>query len=167
MRLRAADRRGGKCFATLLLTVAAGIAGSQLPGRAPAMVGGAPPAPAELGHSVVMVLGSAGTACTASAIGRDLLLTAAHCVQPGADYKLVGSAPGQPPVLKTVIRIESHPQFDIKRLLNHLATADVCPNQAYRTVARADFSGAHCRRRRNRCRRGFACGRRLWRDRAR
>jgi len=33
-----------------------------------------------------MVLGSAGTACTASAIGRDLLLTAAHCVQPGADY---------------------------------------------------------------------------------
>src|SRR6516165_3779878 len=34
-------------------------------------------------------------------------------------------APGQPPVLKAVIRIESHPQFDIKRLLNHLATADV------------------------------------------
>jgi hypothetical protein len=62
----------------------------------PTMVGGAPPAPAELGHSVVMVLGSAGTACTASAIGRDLLLTAAHCVQPGADYKLVGSAPGHP-----------------------------------------------------------------------
>jgi hypothetical protein len=72
-----------------------------------------------------MVLGSAGTACTASAIGRDLLLTAAHCVQPGADYKLVGSAPGQPPALKAVNRIESHPQFDIKRLLNHLATADV------------------------------------------
>jgi hypothetical protein len=125
MQLRAADRRGGKRFAVLSLTVAAGIAGSQLPARAPAMVGGAPPAPAELGHSVVMVLGSAGTACTASAIGRDLLMTAAHCVQPGADYKLVGSEPGQPPVLKTIIRIESHPQFDIKRLLNHLATADV------------------------------------------
>ena len=112
MRLRAANRCGGKCFATPLLTV---IAGSQLPVRAPAMVGGAPPAPAELGHSVVMVLGSAGTARTASAIGRDLLLTAAHFVQPGADYKLVGSAPGQPPVLKAVIRIESHPQFDILR----------------------------------------------------
>src|SRR5215470_16931920 len=126
MQLRAADRRGGKRFAVLSLTVAAGIAGSQLPARAPAMVGGgAPPAPAELGHSVVMVLGSAGTACTASAIGRDLLMTAAHCVQPGADYKLLGSEPGQPPVLKTIIRIERHPQFDIKRLLNHLATADV------------------------------------------
>jgi integrase len=95
-----------------LLTV---IAGSQLPVRAPAMVGGAPPAPAELGHSVVMVLGSAGTARTASAIGRDLLLTAAHFVQPGADYKLVGSAPGQPPVLKAVIRIESHPQFVLRQ----------------------------------------------------
>jgi hypothetical protein len=72
-----------------------------------------------------MILGSAGTACTATAVGRDLLLTAAHCVQSGADYKLLGSEPGQPPVLKTIVRIERHPQFDIKRLFNHLATADV------------------------------------------
>lgn len=125
MRLRAAHRRGGKCFAALLLAAAAGFTGLQLPWRAQAMVGGAPPAPAEFGHSVVMILGSSGTACTAAAIGRDLLLTAAHCVQPGADYKLLGSEPGQPPVLKTIIRIEHHPQFDIKRLFNHLATADV------------------------------------------
>jgi secreted trypsin-like serine protease len=72
-----------------------------------------------------MILGSAGTACTATAIGRDILLTAAHCVQLGADYKLLGSEPGQPPVLKSIIRIERHPQFEIKRLLNHLATADI------------------------------------------
>ena len=89
------------------------------------MVGGAPPAPAEFARSIVMILGSAGTACTATAIGRDLLLTAAHCVQPGADYKLLGSEPGQPPILKNIIRIERHPQFDIKRLFDHLATADV------------------------------------------
>lgn len=89
------------------------------------MVGGAPPAPGEFGRSVVMILGSSGTACTATAIGRDVLLTAAHCVQPGADYKLLGSEPGQPPALKTIVRIERHPQFDVKRLLNHLATADV------------------------------------------
>jgi hypothetical protein len=125
MRLRAAHRRGGKCFAALLLAAAAGFTGLQLQWRAQAMVGGASPAPAEFGHSVVMILGSSGTACTAAAIGRDLLLTAAHCVQPGADYKLLGSEPGQPPVLKTIIRIERHPQFDIKRLFNHLATADV------------------------------------------
>ena len=89
------------------------------------MVGGAPPAADGVGRSVVMILGSYGTACTATAVTRDLLLTAAHCVQPGADYKLVGSAPGQPPVLKDIARIERDPQFDLKRLLGHLATADV------------------------------------------
>ena len=36
-----------------------------------------------------MIVGSHGTFCTGAAIARDLVLTAAHCVQPGADYKLV------------------------------------------------------------------------------
>ncbi len=107
------------------MVAAAGFAGSAVSHRGLAMVGGAPPATPEFGRSIVMILGSSGTACTATAIGRDLLLTAAHCVQPGTDYKLVGSEPNQPPVLKNIIRIERHPQFDIKRLLNHLATADV------------------------------------------
>jgi len=125
MRLRAADLRGGRGLAALFLAVAAGIASLQLGGHVQAMVGGAPPAPREFGRSVVMILGSSGTACTATAIGRDLLLTAAHCVQAGADYKLLGSEPGQPPALKAIVRIERHPQFDIKRLLKHLATADI------------------------------------------
>jgi hypothetical protein len=59
-----------------------------------AMVGGAPAAADGAGRSVVMILGSGGTACTATAIARDLLLTAAHCVQPDSEYKLVASAPG-------------------------------------------------------------------------
>src|SRR5580692_10921622 len=92
---------------------------------APAMVGGATPAVGGAGRSVVMIVGSYGTVCTATAIARDLLLTAAHCVQPGADYKLVASAPEQDPVLKDVARIERDPQFDLKRLFGHLATADV------------------------------------------
>jgi hypothetical protein len=94
-----------------------------------AMVGGAQPAADGAGRSVVMILGSYGTACTATAIARDLLLTAAHCVQPGADYKLVDKATAQDsarmPVLKDVARIERDPQFDLKRLFGHLATADV------------------------------------------
>jgi hypothetical protein len=90
-----------------------------------AMVGGAPPAGDGAGRSVVMILGSYGTACTATAIARDLLLTAAHCVQPGAEYKLAASAPGQTPVLKDILRIERDPRFDLKRLFAHLATADV------------------------------------------
>jgi hypothetical protein len=90
-----------------------------------AMVGGAAPAADGAGRSVVMVLGSGGTACTATAIARDLLLSAAHCVHAGDQYKLVASAPGEPPVLKDVIRAEADPQFDLKRLFGHLATADV------------------------------------------
>ena len=54
-----------------------------------------------------------------------MLLTAAHCVQPGADYKLVASKVGEAPVLKDIARIEREPQFDMKRLFGHLATADV------------------------------------------
>jgi secreted trypsin-like serine protease len=90
-----------------------------------AMVGGAPRVTDGPGQSVVTILGSYGTVCTATAIARDLLLTAAHCVQPGADYKLMGSKPGEAPVLKDIARIERDPQFDLKRLFAHLATADV------------------------------------------
>jgi hypothetical protein len=107
----------------IVAVIGAGLA----PGLA--MVGGAQPVADGIGRSVVMVLGSYGTACTANAIGRDLLLTAAHCVQPGADYKLVdrdpGHDPSQVPVLKDTARIERDPQFDLKRLFGHLATADV------------------------------------------
>jgi len=89
------------------------------------MVGGATPAADGARRPVVMILGSLGTACTATAIARDLLLTAAHCVQPGADYKLADRDPTGRPLLKDITRIERDPQFDLKRLLGHLATADV------------------------------------------
>ena len=116
-------------FAALALsgTVGFAVASGLLPGGIPAaaMVGGASPAAEGVGRSVVMILGSYGTACTATAIASDLLLTAAHCVQPGADYKLVDSAQGREPVLKDIARIERDPQFDLKRLFAHLATADV------------------------------------------
>ncbi|HEX4409787.1 MAG TPA: S1 family peptidase [Xanthobacteraceae bacterium] len=90
-----------------------------------AMVGGAPSAGSGAGRAVVMILGSYGTVCTATAVARDLLLTAAHCVQPGADYKLMASKPGEKPVLKDFAHIERDPQFELKRLFAHLATADV------------------------------------------
>jgi hypothetical protein len=105
------------------IAIAAIIGAGLAPGFA--MVGGAQPVTDGVGRSVVMILGSYGTVCTATAIGRDLLLTAAHCVQPGADYKLMASKPGETPVLKDTARIERDPQFDLKRLFAHLATADV------------------------------------------
>ncbi len=101
------------------------LAAASMLTPAAAMVGGAPPAAQGAGRSVVMILGSYGTACTATAIARDLLLTAAHCVQPGADYKLADTWSGSTPTLKDITRIERDPQFDLKRLFAHLATADV------------------------------------------
>lgn len=115
------------CTIAVVGAIGVAFAPGLAPGSAPAwaMVGGAPAVADGVGRSVVMILGSFGTACTATAITPDLLLTAAHCVQPGADYKLVASAPGREPVLKDVARIERDPQFALKRLFAHLATADV------------------------------------------
>ena len=89
------------------------------------MVGGAQPASDGAGRSVVMLDGSHGTVCTATAIGRDLLLTAAHCVQPGSEYKFLDNPASREAKLKDIARIERHPQFDLKRLFAHVATADV------------------------------------------
>ena len=54
---------------------------------AAAMVGGAQTAP-KFAHAVVMLAGQQGF-CSGAAIARDLVLTAAHCVLTGTDYKLV------------------------------------------------------------------------------
>jgi secreted trypsin-like serine protease len=88
------------------------------------MVGDAPPASGGPQKHVVMIVGSRGSSCSATAIARDLLLTAAHCVLPGADYKLVEFIDGKP-ALKDVAEIARHPGFDLKSLLAHRATADV------------------------------------------
>ncbi len=127
---------------TALAAVAVGLIAAGSPEPAVGHGWGSPPAANGVGRSVVMILGSYGTACTATAIARDLLLTAAHCVQPGADYKLVGSAPGQEPVLKNIVRIERDPQFELKRLFGHLATADVALIKLDGAVAGPNPTGA-------------------------
>jgi hypothetical protein len=105
------------CVFTVLLTAAMAPAA--------AMVGGAEPAANSAGRSVVMILGSGGTACTATAIARALLLTAAHCVQPGAQYKLADLSDPRAPKLKPIAHIARDPQFEMKKLLGHVATSDV------------------------------------------
>jgi len=92
---------------------------------AAAMVGGAPPAPPAIARHVVLIVGSGGTFCTGVALARDLVLTAAHCTLPGADYKLMEFDAAHQPVLRNVSRIARHPQFDLKTLLAHRATADL------------------------------------------
>jgi hypothetical protein len=94
-------------------------------GLAAAMVGGAPPADPAIARHVVLLVGSRGNSCSGVAIARDLVLTAAHCVLPGADYKLVAFDASHQPQLKDVATVARHPQFDLATLLAHRATADV------------------------------------------
>src|SRR5580704_5567948 len=108
-----------------LSVIAAVAAALALPLPAPAMVGGAAPADAAIARHVVMIVGSRGTFCTGVAIARDLVLTAAHCTLPGADYRLMEFDAAHQPLLRDVAQIARHPQFDLKSLLAHRATADV------------------------------------------
>jgi hypothetical protein len=93
--------------------------------EAPAMVGGAGPAPDAIGRSVVVIVGSRGNSCTGVALARDLVLTVAHCVLPGSDYKIVEFNAARQPQLRDVVSVTAHPKFNLKTMLAHRATADV------------------------------------------
>jgi secreted trypsin-like serine protease len=92
---------------------------------AAAMVGGAGAAPAELARSVVLIVGSRGNFCSGVALAPDLVLTVAHCVLPGSEYKIVEYDAARQPLLRDVARVAAHPAFELKTLLAHRATADV------------------------------------------
>ncbi len=94
-----------------------------LPAPAAAMVGGA--APVNGAHSAVTIVGSRGNFCTGAYIARDLVLTAAHCVVPGADYKLVEYDAQKQPRLRDTAQIARHPQFNLDNYNRARVTADV------------------------------------------
>ena len=102
----------------ILLCVSASLA------PAAAMVGGAAPA-GELGRAIVLLVGSHGQSCTGVALARDLVLTAAHCVLPGSDYKLVEFDAARTPTLKDIASIARHPGFDVNAVQRHRVTADI------------------------------------------
>jgi hypothetical protein len=117
---------------------------------AAAMVGGAPAAgTSSLAAQVVMIVGSRGSFCTGTAIARDLVLTAAHCVPAGAEYKLVEFDAAHQPGLKAVAHIAHHPDFTWRGLKSNRGTADLAllklaaPMHTATRIARlADGGGA-------------------------
>src|SRR6202163_179473 len=100
--------------AALLVTAPAG-----------AIVGGGAPSAEGVGRSVVTIVGSRGNFCTGALIAPNLVLTAAHCVQPGAEYKIVDYGAGRQPQLQDVKNVAVHPGFNMQAMLAHRATADV------------------------------------------
>ena len=92
------------------------------PGRA--VVGDAETVADARSRPEVMILGSGGTLCSGVAIAPNLVLTAAHCLMPGATYRRVELDENGKPTLKNTVAVVQHPQFDLKSLFAHRATAD-------------------------------------------
>jgi Trypsin len=121
-------RRGGlRAIAAPMKNPTRIIAVSALLLSAPAyaIVGGGVPSTEGVGRSVVTIVGSRGNFCTGSVIAPGLVLTVAHCVQPGADYKIVQYGADKTPQLQDVKSVAIHPGFRMEAMLAHRATADV------------------------------------------
>ncbi len=90
-----------------------------------AIVGGGAPSAEGVARSVVTIVGSRGNFCTGALIAPQLVLTAAHCVPPGADYKIVEYGADRQPSLQDVKTVAVHPGFNMQAMQAHRATADV------------------------------------------
>lgn len=89
-----------------------------------ALVGGASTGGEGARHAVLLA-GGRGNFCSGAVLTRDLVLTAAHCVPPNFDYKLIEYDSLRQPTLRDVAHVVRHPQFDPEAARNHRVTADL------------------------------------------
>ena len=116
-----------------------------------ALTGNAPPATGWAARAIVMIVDPRGDLCTGTALTRDLVLTAAHCVARASST--IRSRPSRPAQPISVRAIAPHPRFDFASYAASRATADVAliklaaplPDLVVPATARA---GAPRRRRR-------------------
>jgi hypothetical protein len=127
-----------------MLQVIAGVA-LLVSTPAHAIVGGGAPSAEGVGRSIVTIVGSRGNFCTGALIAPRLVLTEAHCVQPGAVYKIVEYGADQQPSLQDVKTVVIHPGFNIQAMQAHRATADVALLQVDAALVLED-GGAGCNR---------------------
>jgi secreted trypsin-like serine protease len=91
-------------------------------GVAFAVTGNAPPAAGWAARAIVMVIDPRGDLCTGTAIARDLVLTAAHCVARKERYEVKPYQTGDAIPVRSVA---VHPRFDLENYAMSRATADV------------------------------------------
>jgi secreted trypsin-like serine protease len=87
-----------------------------------ALTGNAPPATGWAARSIVMIEDARGDLCTGTALARDLVLTAAHCVTKPADYEVKAYQNGVSIKVRSIAR---HPRFDFASYAASRATADL------------------------------------------
>ena len=78
----------------------------------------------DIARAVVGIVGPHNRFCTATAIARDLLLTAGHCVQPGANYKLQYKDNGLKK-FSDIVEVERHPNYNYELLHTIGVSADL------------------------------------------
>ncbi len=88
-----------------------------------AIVGGMP-AGAEMAAQTVMIVSTRGAACTGAVLAPDLVLTAAHCVAPPADYAVALVGSGAPELLPAA-KIAVHPAYDAEQFRTRRPTPDL------------------------------------------
>ena len=113
--------------ARLLVGIAALLGVGFICGIRPAVaiVGGAAQTGGDQTYHVVFILGSDNTECTGTVLTRELVLTAAQCIHAGQKYIISNVDSNCLSIPISVIRLVLHPNFDLQRLLNHLATVDL------------------------------------------
>src|SRR5262249_19234658 len=82
----------------------------------------APPPPTSAAPPIASVVDARNDLCTGTALARDLVLTAAHCVTRPVDYQVKAYQTG---VAIPVRAITRHPRFDYASYAASRATADV------------------------------------------
>jgi secreted trypsin-like serine protease len=92
---------------------------------APAMVGGALAVDASAYRSEIMILSGRGNLCTGIVLNEDLVLTAAHCIEPGLTYKLYELTAERTPVFHDLAKTVVHPKFSKATFDANRATPDL------------------------------------------
>jgi secreted trypsin-like serine protease len=87
-----------------------------------AVTGNAPPATGWMAQPLVMIVDAKGDLCTGTALARELVLTAAHCVTRPERYEVKTFQNGQAIPVSGIAR---HPSFEPASYAAGLATADV------------------------------------------
>lgn len=87
-----------------------------------AVTGNAPQAVGWAARPIVMIVDARDDLCTGTALARDLVLTAAHCVTRPVDYTIKPYQTGVPIPVRAVVR---HPRFDYASYAASRATADI------------------------------------------